>query len=80
MSNPPARHRPLRAPWELAALPNDAWASFIVRDRHRVEVGDDARLQAGDEVLVLADSARHADLISGFPAPVDANQASDDGG
>jgi potassium/hydrogen antiporter len=40
---------------DLAALPEDAWISIVVRDNRLLPVRGDSRLQAGDEVLVIAD-------------------------
>jgi potassium/hydrogen antiporter len=40
---------------ELHDLPEDAWISLVVRDDRLVPVRGDARLRAGDEVLVIAD-------------------------
>jgi cell volume regulation protein A len=40
---------------ELTTLAEDAWISLVVRDNRLVPVRGDARLQAGDEILVLAD-------------------------
>jgi len=42
---------------ELHDLPEDAWISLVVRDNRLVPVRGEARLQAGDELLVLADPA-----------------------
>jgi cell volume regulation protein A len=39
---------------DLADLPGDAWVSFIVRDGQLVPIQGDTRLQAADDVLVLA--------------------------
>jgi potassium/hydrogen antiporter len=43
---------------DLDALPEDAWISFVVRDRGVVLVRGDTELRAGDEVLVLSDEDR----------------------
>jgi cell volume regulation protein A len=40
----------------LAALPSDAWISFIVRDGRLISSRGATELQAGDEVVILADS------------------------
>jgi potassium/hydrogen antiporter len=40
---------------ELDMLPEDAWISLVVRNNRLLPVRGDSRLQAGDEVLVLAD-------------------------
>ena len=39
---------------DLAGLPGDAWISFIVRDGQLVPITGDTKLQAADDVLVLA--------------------------
>jgi cell volume regulation protein A len=51
---------------ELSGLPHDAWISLVVRDRILVAVDGATRLQAGDEVLVLADQSRAARLAALF--------------
>jgi potassium/hydrogen antiporter len=51
---------------DLAGLPSDAWISFIVRDGQLVPNKGDTRLQAGDDVLVLAPSELHQDLATVF--------------
>ena len=51
---------------DLAGLPGDAWVSFIVRDGQLVPIKGDTRLQAGDDVLVLAPSELHNDLTTVF--------------
>ena len=51
---------------DLADLPGDAWISFIVRDGQLVPNKGDTRLQAGDDVLVLAPSKLHNDLATVF--------------
>jgi cell volume regulation protein A len=43
---------------ELAELPEDAWISFVVRDRGLVLVRGRTDLRAGDEVLVLGGAER----------------------
>ncbi|MEO8830626.1 cation:proton antiporter [Lapillicoccus sp.] len=45
------------------------WVSMVVRDRVLVGVRDDTRLAAGDEVVVLAESALHTALKSAFDSP-----------
>ncbi|MGZ4646711.1 MAG: cation:proton antiporter domain-containing protein [Blastococcus sp.] len=40
---------------ELAMLGENAWISFVVRDQRLVPVRGESQLQAGDEVLVIAD-------------------------
>jgi cell volume regulation protein A len=54
---------------ELDALPGDAWISLVVRDNRLVPVRGDSRLQAGDEILVVADPGSHDDLVATFRAP-----------
>jgi cell volume regulation protein A len=39
---------------DLPGLPGDAWVSFIVRSGQLVHITGDTKLQAGDDVLVLA--------------------------
>ncbi|HEY1345807.1 MAG TPA: cation:proton antiporter [Streptosporangiaceae bacterium] len=51
---------------DLAALPGDAWISFIVRNGQLVPNKGDTRLQAGDDVLILAPSEQHNDLATVF--------------
>jgi cell volume regulation protein A len=41
---------------ELHTLPDDAWISLVVRDKRLLRVSGDRQLQAGDDVLVLADT------------------------
>jgi cell volume regulation protein A len=40
---------------DLDELPEEAWISFVVRDRGLVQVGSHTELHAGDEVLVLSE-------------------------
>ena len=54
---------------ELAGLPGDAWVSFVVRDGQLVPITGDSRLQAGDDVLVLADAKLHDQLVAAFEGP-----------
>jgi cell volume regulation protein A len=54
---------------ELAGLPGDAWVSFVVRDGQLVPITGDSRLQAGDDVLVLAAAELHDQLIAAFEGP-----------
>src|ERR1022692_2603249 len=54
---------------ELAGFPGDAWVSFVVRDGHLVPINGDSTLQAGDDVLVLADADLHEQLIAAFEGP-----------
>jgi potassium/hydrogen antiporter len=51
---------------DLAGLPSDAWISFIVRDGQLVPNKGNTRLQAGDDVLVLAPSEQRKDLATVF--------------
>jgi len=51
---------------ELATLPEDAWISLVVRSDRLLPVRGDSRLQAGDEVLVLADPGLHEQLAATF--------------
>jgi potassium/hydrogen antiporter len=51
---------------ELDAFPEAAWISLVVRDNRLLPVRGDSRLQAGDDVLVLADAGSHEDLIATF--------------
>jgi potassium/hydrogen antiporter len=51
---------------ELHDLPEDAWISLVVRDNQLVPVTGSRRLQAGDQVLVLADPALVPDLVDTF--------------
>ena len=54
---------------ELAGFPGDAWVSFVVRDGHLVPITSDSTLQAGDDVLVLADAELQDQLIAAFEGP-----------
>ena len=54
---------------DLTGLPGDAWITFIVRDGQLVPTTADTRLQAGDDVLVLAPSEQHNDLATVFEGP-----------
>ena len=45
------------------------WVSIVVRDRVLVGVRDDTRLAAGDEVVVLAESALEGVLKAAFDSP-----------
>ena len=54
---------------QLAALPGDAWVSFVVRDGQLVPIKGDTRLLAGDDVLVLADPGLRDQLITAFEGP-----------
>jgi len=53
---------------ELHDLPEDAWISLVVRDNRLVPVRGDARLRAGDEVLVLADPRSLDTVVAAFRA------------
>jgi cell volume regulation protein A len=54
---------------ELADLPGDAWVSLILRDQQLLPVTGESQLQAEDEVLVLADCDRRAELAATFETP-----------
>jgi len=62
---------------DLADLPVDAWVSFVVRDHQLLTVRGDTSLQAGDDVLVLADDDLRERLTATFeqaqstPPPAD---------
>ncbi|HEX8079006.1 MAG TPA: potassium/proton antiporter [Jatrophihabitans sp.] len=51
---------------ELRDLPEDAWISFVVRENQLLRVRGDSLLQAGDEVLVLADPSLRDKLAATF--------------
>ncbi|MDQ1742174.1 MAG: potassium/hydrogen antiporter [Pseudonocardiales bacterium] len=51
---------------ELDGLPEDAWISLVVREDRLLPVRGDSTLQAGDEVLVLADAGLHDVLQATF--------------
>jgi cell volume regulation protein A len=51
---------------DLTGLPGDVWVSFLVRDQRLLPVSGDTRLSAGDDVLVLAEPDRRADLSAMF--------------
>ena len=51
---------------EITDLPGDVWVSFAIRDQELLPVNGDTRLQAGDEVLVLADPDLHGQLRKTF--------------
>jgi potassium/hydrogen antiporter len=51
---------------ELAGLPGDAWVSFIVRDGQLVPITADTKLQAADDVLVLAPPDVREKLTAAF--------------
>ena len=54
---------------ELHDLPEDAWISLVVRDNRLLPVRGSSTLQAGDEVLVLADPDLHEQLMATFGDP-----------
>jgi cell volume regulation protein A len=51
---------------DLADLPDDAWVSFIVRGGQLVPITGDTRLQAADDVLVLAPAGLRDKLTTAF--------------
>jgi cell volume regulation protein A len=51
---------------ELEMLGEDAWISFVVRDHRLVPVRGESRLQAGDEVLVIAEPDQHDAITALF--------------
>lgn len=51
---------------ELHDLPEDAWISLVVRADRLLPVRGDSLLQAGDEVLVLADPSLRDRLVATF--------------
>jgi potassium/hydrogen antiporter len=51
---------------EITELPGDVWVSFAIRNQELLPVNGDTRLQAGDEVLVLADPDLHGQLRQTF--------------
>jgi cell volume regulation protein A len=56
---------------DLIDLPEDVWVSFCIRDQQLVPVTGGTRLQAADEVLVLADPDLHEQLTAMFEERVD---------
>ena len=54
---------------DLAELPGDVWVSFLVRDQQLVAVSGDTRLEAGDDLLVLADPSLDGQLKRAFQEP-----------
>ena len=54
---------------ELEVLPESAWISLVVRDNRLVPVNGDRTLQAGDDVLVLAEDDSRDDLLAAFHRP-----------
>jgi cell volume regulation protein A len=55
---------------DLADLFGDMWISLVVRDLNLVPVTSNTRLQAGDEVLVLAEPEVQQALADLFERPV----------
>jgi cell volume regulation protein A len=51
---------------ELHDLPEDAWVSLVVRDDRLVPVSGSLRLEAGDQLLVLADPELVDELSATF--------------
>jgi cell volume regulation protein A len=51
---------------DLEVLPDGAWISLVVRDKRLLQVRGDRELQAGDDVLVLADPDSRDDLAATF--------------
>lgn len=51
---------------DLAGLPGGAWVSLIVRDGQLVPITGETRLQAADDVLVLAPPGLREELTSAF--------------
>jgi potassium/hydrogen antiporter len=51
---------------DLAGLPGDAWVSFIVRDGQLVPITGETRLQAADDVLILAPPDLRDKLTAAF--------------
>jgi len=51
---------------DLTMLGEDAWISFVVRDRRLLPVRGDSQLQAGDEVLVIASPDQHDTITALF--------------
>jgi potassium/hydrogen antiporter len=51
---------------ELSTLGEDAWISFVVRDHRLLPVRGESRLQAGDEVLVIAPADQHDAITALF--------------
>jgi cell volume regulation protein A len=51
---------------DLAGLPDDAWITLLVRDGQLLQVRGDTELQAGDDVTVMADGDKAAQLTATF--------------
>jgi cell volume regulation protein A len=41
-------------------LPDDVWISLIVRDQTLLPATGEVRLEAGDQVILIADPAHHS--------------------
>jgi len=54
---------------EISSSSSDVWVSFVVRQGRLVPVSGDTTLQAGDDVMVLADPALRAELEGAFTQP-----------
>jgi cell volume regulation protein A len=54
---------------DLIDLPGDVWVSFCIRDQQLVPVSGETRLQAGDDVLVLAEPDLRDELTAMFERP-----------
>ena len=53
---------------QLAERIGDMWVSIVVRESRLVPIGDETQLQAGDDVVVLADPELHDELNRQFSA------------
>ena len=51
---------------DLSQQSPDTWISLVVRDGRLVPAGGDTTLRAGDDVVVLADADRYAELRAAF--------------
>jgi potassium/hydrogen antiporter len=54
---------------DIATLPSDTWVCFVVRDFQLLDTRANTVLQAGDEVLILADPELHEELAATFERP-----------
>jgi cell volume regulation protein A len=54
---------------DVAGGDGDTWVSLVVRDGQLLAARGETELRAGDEVLVLADSARAGELRTAFERP-----------
>lgn len=54
---------------DLHMLPEDSWISLVVRDHRLLQVRGDTRLQAGDEILILAHASLHDKIAATFSRP-----------